>query len=76
MSTAAASRVRAEASGGVQACSHPRAAGSARSTGLMSTPILVVTDGSRAAGGGTAPRTSQARVRPASAGPNVAVPTW
>jgi hypothetical protein len=74
MSTAAASRDRADASGGAQACSHARASGSARSTGSRSTPTLAMTGGKLIGGGATGPRISQARVRLASAGPYVPVP--
>ena len=48
MSTAAASRDRADASGGAQACSHARAAGSSRPTGSRSTPTLVAMRGNSA----------------------------
>jgi hypothetical protein len=55
-STAAASRDRADASGGAQACSHARAAWSSRSTGSRSTPTLPVMGGSSAGGGMTRSR--------------------
>ena len=75
MFTAAESRDRADASGGVQACSHARAAGSCRSTGSRSTPTLAAMRGNSAGGGMIGPRTSQARLNPAAAGPYVPVPT-
>ena len=75
MLTAAASRDRADASGGVQACSHARAAGSSRPTGSRSTPTLEAMRGNSADGGMIGPRTSQARLNPAAAGPYVSAPT-